>query len=176
MTPLRLVPVVVSLLLVAASVTAAQPARGTTGGPAGTVEFSAGYAGFVDDATIDHGLVGIASRWYLGPRLSIGPEAVYMQGPGGDRDLFLTGNVTWDLFGRNGRSSRVVPFIVGGAGLMRHRARFGTQTFTSTEGAFTAGGGVRAGLNDRIFVAGDARLGWELHYRVTGTVGVRFGR
>jgi hypothetical protein len=164
------------LIFFAASAAAAQTPSSTPAGPAGAFEFSAGYAGFVDDATIDHAVLGIGSRWYLGPRLSIGPEVVYMKGPGGDRDLFLTANLTWDLAGGYGRSPRVIPFIVGGAGLMRHRDRFGSQTFTSSEGAFTAGGGARVRLNDRIFAAGDARIGWELHYRFTGTVGVGFGR
>jgi hypothetical protein len=175
MTPLRSA-VALFLIFFAASTASAQTRSSTGNGPAGAVEFSAGYAGFVDDATIDHGLIGIGSRWYLGPRLSIGPEVVYMKGPDDDRDLFLTGNVTWDLLGSSGRAPRVIPFVVGGAGLMWHRDRFGSRTFTSNEGAFTAGGGARVRLNDRVFVAGDARIGWELHYRVAGTVGISFGR
>jgi hypothetical protein len=164
------------LLLFAASPATAQAPRSTAAGTAGAVEASAGYAGFVDDATIDHGLVGVASRWYLGPRLSVGPEVVYMKGPGGDRDLFLTGNLTWDILGDHGRSPRVIPFVVGGGGIMWHRDRFGSQTFTSSEGAFTAGGGARVRLTDRVFVGGDARIGWELHYRLAGTVGISVGR
>ena len=45
-----------------------------------------------------------------------------------------------------------------------------------TEGAFTAGGGVRAFASDRVTVGIDARVGWELHLRVNGFVGVRLGR
>jgi hypothetical protein len=48
--------------------------------------------------------------------------------------------------------------------------------YTSTEGAFTAGGGVRTLLGDRIILGGDVRIGWELHIRVGGTIGVRFGQ
>ena len=148
----------------------------TRTGPAGAVELIAGYAGFVDDATVDHSVIGGAARVYASPRLSLGPEVLYMRGPGFDRDLFVTGNVTFDVIGRYGRRPRVIPFLVAGAGVMRHSDRFGTATFKSSEGAFTAGGGVRALVTDRVLVGGDARCGWELHCRVAAVVGVAFGR
>jgi len=145
-------------------------------GPSGAVELTGGYAGFVDDATIHHAVAGGSARWYVSPRVSIGPEVVYMKGPANDRDLFVTGNVTIDLAGSYGRPSRVVPFVVVGAGLMRHSDRFGSTTFTSSEGAVTGGAGVRGWITERVFVAGDVRLGWELHARTTATVGWTFGR
>jgi hypothetical protein len=49
-------------------------------------------------------------------------------------------------------------------------------TFTSTEGSFTAGGGVRGLVADRVIVGVDARVGWELHLRIAGVIGWRFGR
>ena len=161
-------------LMVVAAASAQSPS--TAAGPTGAAEFIAGYAGFVDDATIDHALVGGAARWYVTRRLSIGPEIVYLRGPESDRDLFVTGNLTYDLAGGNGRRPRVIPFLVAGAGFMRHRDRFGGRTFSSGEGAFTAGGGVRVRLTARTFGAGEARCGWELHCRLAGTVGVGFGR
>lgn len=144
-------------------------------GPAGAAEFTAGWAGFVDDAMINHGVAGGAARVYVTPWLSVGPEVVYMRGPRADRDLFVTGNVTIDLRGDRGGTARVIPFVVAGAGLMRHSDRFGGRTFSSSEGAFTAGGGVRGRVTDRVFVGAEFRAGWELHARVTGIVGVRFG-
>lgn len=167
---------VLVLTLCFASAAAARSQPAPDAGPVGALEFSAGYAGFVDDATIGHAIFGAGTRWYVGRRLSIGPEVVYMREPRAERNLYLTGNLTWDLLGNRGRPARIVPFVVAGAGMMRHSDRFGDQAFSSTEGAFTAGGGVRAWLNDRIFVAGDARLGWEPHYRLAGTVGVKLGR
>jgi hypothetical protein len=53
---------------------------------------------------------------------------------------------------------------------------FFDDAVTSTEGAFTAGGGVRARVSRRISVGLDARVGWETHVRVGGTVGIRLGR
>ena len=38
------------------------------------------------------------------------------------------------------------------------------------------GGGVRALVGERVNVAIDARIGWELHLRVNGSIGVRLGR
>jgi hypothetical protein len=145
--------------------------------PAPALEFLAGYAGFVDDATIDHSIVGAAARIYLTPRLAVGPELVYMRGPNWDRDLFLTGNLTFDVLPpRNGRPRRVSPFLVAGGGFFQHSDRFGALGFTSYEGAFTAGGGVRGWISDRVYALADLRFGWELHSRVNAGVGVALGR
>jgi hypothetical protein len=145
--------------------------------PAAAVEFLAGYAGFVDDATIDHWIFGGAARVYLTPRVAIGPELVYMQGPNFDRDLFLTGNLTFDVLEPvAGRPRRVSPFLVAGGGFMQHNNRFGINDFTSYEGAFTAGGGVRAWITDRVYTLVDVRFGWELHTRVNAGVGISLGR
>jgi len=167
----RSIAALVCLLLLPPALAAGQ----TLARPSGAVvEFAVGHAAFVDDAAIHHMLFGVAARGHLSSRVSVGPEIVYMRGPGDDRDLVLTGNVTVDL--RSPREApRVVPFIVAGAGLFQHRDRVGTGSFTSTEGAFTAGGGVRAALTDRWFVGGEARFGWELHTRLNAIVGVRLG-
>ncbi|HEV8393323.1 MAG TPA: hypothetical protein VGQ37_03570 [Vicinamibacterales bacterium] len=140
------------------------------------LEVTAGYAGFVDDATVSHALVGGLARWPVTPRVSIGPEVTYMRGPGSDRDLFVTGNVAWDLVSRSAqRPGLVVPYVLGGAGFFRHSDRFGPLTFASNEGTFTAGGGARVWVTQRVYIGGEARFGWELHTRVAGTVGVQLG-
>jgi hypothetical protein len=145
--------------------------------PAPVVEVSGGWAGFLDDALIDHAVFGGSARVYVSPRLSLGPELVYMIGPGQDRDLFVTGNLTFDVLRPTAdRPRRVTPFVVVGGGWLRHSDRFGTETFSSGEGAFTAGAGVRGWVNDRVFVAGEARVGWKPHLRLSGTVGVALGR
>ena len=143
--------------------------------PAPAVEFLAGYAGFVDDATIDHSIFGAAGRVYLTPRVAVGPELVYMRGPGDDRDWFLTGNLTFDLLSpRQGRPRRVTPFIVAGGGFFQHSDRAGSFSFSSYEGAFTGGGGVRAWITERVYALADFRIGWELHSRVNGGIGIGF--
>ena len=91
--------------------------------------------------------------------------------------LVLTGNLTWDLLGSmNGRSRRLTPFLVTGGGIFSTRERFFNGTYTSSEGAFTAGGGVRAPAGDRVTIGVEARLGWEAHIRINGLLGFQLGR
>ena len=175
MTGMRRLWVVLALLVAGCLVFGARAFAQPGAAPA--VEVTGGYAGFVDDATIGHGLFGASARWSVTPRVSLGPEVVYMVGPRSDRDLFVTGNVTWDLMASGGpRAGLVVPYVVAGAGFFRHFDRFGALSFASNEGTFTAGGGARVWVTPRIYVGGEARFGWELHTRVAGTVGVQLGR
>ena len=144
--------------------------------PGPAAEFAAGWVGFADDGIVSEGLVGGAARWYLLPRISVGPEVVYIHGDNHSH-LIVTGNVTFDLFAlTSGRPRQVTPFLVAGGGVFQTRESFFTQTFTSREGAFTAGGGVRALVTDRVTVGVDMRVGWELHLRVNGSIGLRLGR
>lgn len=141
-----------------------------------SVEVAAGWVGFPDDGTVSEGLLGAAVRWYPRPRMSVGPEIDYIQGHDHSH-LIITGNVTYDLLAAtNGRPRRIVPFLVVGGGLFQTRETFLTGRFTSSEGAFTAGGGVRTSASDRVTLGLDTRIGWELHVRVNGFVGVRLGR
>jgi len=136
----------------------------------GSAEAVGGWVGFVDESPVNHGIFGGAVKWHPSPRVAIGPEVVYMIGPGSDRDLFVTGNVTFDVFA--GRP--VTPFFVVGGGMMHHTENFGFQKFSSNEGAFTGGGGVRFAIGDRFYIAPEARLGWELHSRLSVAAGWRF--
>lgn len=157
---------------VAAFITILAPAAYAQAPRTGAVEGIGGYAGFLDESVMHHSVLGGAARVYLLPRVAVGPELVYMKGPGDDRDVVLTGNVTFDFL----RGPRVVtPFLVAGAGIFSHSDRFGSQTFSSTEGSFTAGGGVRIPIGQRLYVAPELRIGWEPHYRVSVAVGWRFG-
>jgi hypothetical protein len=134
------------------------------------VEAAGGYVGFADDGVVGHSLVGGAARWLVAPRIWIGPEIAYMRGEGEHSDLMLTGNVTVDLLERRpGRQA--IPYLLVGGGLFQTRDTFGSETFTSCEGAFTAGGGVRVFLTDSLYVAPEFRGGWEPHVRVSVSVG-----
>jgi hypothetical protein len=161
------------MMMAGFAVTAAGQTSAPRGRPAPAVEFTGGYAAFLDDSAIGHGVFGAAFRFHLTRRLSVGPEIAYMIGPGDDRDLFLTGNVTFDLANPGpGRAGQVTPFLVAGGGLMRHSNSFGGAAFSATEGAFTGGGGVRVWLSPRVYAGSEFRIGWEPHFRITGTIGV----
>jgi hypothetical protein len=107
----------------------------------------------------------------------VGPEIAYIQGENHSH-LMLTGNVTFDFVRAvNGEPRQITPFAVVGGGLFRTREPFpNNEVFTSSEGAFTAGGGVRALVGKYVIVGAEARIGWELHIRLNGLVGVRLGR
>ena len=143
--------------------------------PTPAAEFAAGWVGFADDGVVNESLVGGAARWYLLPRISVGPEVVFINGDNHSH-LVVTGNVTFDILGPINRRPRpVTPFLAAGGGIFQTRESFPTGTYTSSDGAFTAGGGVRALVSNRVTVGIDARIGWELHLRVNGLIGLRLG-
>lgn len=144
--------------------------------PGPRIEAAAGWVGFADDGVVNEGMAGAGARWYVGPRLSLGPEFVFISGAE-HHHLVVTGNVTLDARGpaADGRD-RVTPFFVAGGGLFRTTESLPGGDYSSTEGAFTAGGGVRAPIGDRVSVGVDARIGWELHVRVNAVAAVRLGR
>ena len=156
---------------------AAQSNEASATRPGQALELSVGHASFVDESPVGHLVVGGGWRVYVMPRLSLGPEIVWMRGPGSDRDLLLTGNVMYDFRGPGpgGRQVRVAPFVVGGGGLFQHAERFGPTRFSTQEGGFTAGGGARIRITDRVYAAGDVRTGWEPHIRIAGTIGITLG-
>lgn len=139
--------------------------------PDPAIDVHAAWFGFADDGVVSEAGFGGALRWYLHRRIAIGPEALYIQGDN-HHHFVLTGNLTVDLL-----PGRVIePFIVVGGGMFQTHESFFDAAVTSSEGAFTAGGGVRARVNDRIRVGIDARVGWETHIRVGGVVAIRLGR
>jgi hypothetical protein len=165
---LLLVALVAGFTLTAASSAEAQ-AR-----PGPAVEFAAGWVGFADDAVISESLVGGAARVYATPRLAFGPELAFING-NRHSHLMVTGNLTVDLLNViAGEPPKVDPFVVVGGGLFQTREAFPGGSFTSSEGTFTAGGGVRVHLGRRVYAGIEARIGWETHLRVNGAVGVRF--
>lgn len=164
----------VFVMTLTAGIAAAQPVSPLSPDrPRVVAEGSLGWAGFGDEGIVHHALVGAGVRVPLTPRLSLAPELQYMSGPGSDRDLVLTGNLVVDLLAATpDRPRRTTPYLVLGGGLFRHANDFGGRTFSSTEGAFTAGVGVRSWIDERFYVAADARLGWEPHFRLAAILGV----
>jgi len=143
--------------------------------PAPVGEFAAGVLMFPDEGIVTEGFAGGAARFYLSPRISVGPEVAYISGENHSH-VMLTGNATFDLVRPvNGQPRAVTPFAVVGGGLFRTSETFpNNQISTHTEGAFTAGGGVRALVGKRVVAGVEARIGWETHIRLNGFIGVRF--
>ena len=126
------------------------------------VDLSGGYAAFVDESPIAHFTFGGGARWQLSPRVSIGPEVVFMKGPDDDRDIFLTGKVIVDFLPRR----LVSPYFVADGGAMLHGGRFSSGSYWAREGAVSAGAGARIDVTPRLSVAPEFRIGWEPHLRV----------
>jgi hypothetical protein len=144
--------------------------------PAPAAELALGWVGFPDEAIVSETLAGGTARWYVSPRIAIGPEVIYLHGDNHSH-FVLTGNLTWDLVNPStGRAGQVVPFLVVGGGVFQTRETFFNGAFTSNEGAITAGGGVRALVGEAMTAGVDVRVGWETHIRVNGFIGFRFGR
>jgi hypothetical protein len=139
--------------------------------PAPVLEISGGSIAFTE--ATESFLAG-AARFYVKPRLSIGPEVTYIFADGHSH-VVVTGNVVYDFL-RPPR--RFTPFVVAGGGIFHSREEFRllNQVSTHTEAAFTAGGGIRSLLGNRVVVGADVRVGWELHVRLGGTIGVRLGK
>jgi hypothetical protein len=145
--------------------------------PGPAAEFAAGALFFADDGVVTEGFVGGSARVYVLPRVSLGPEIAYIRGDNHSH-FMLTGNVTFDLVTPvKGDPQLVTPFVVVGAGLFQtHESFLDDENFASSEGAFTAGGGVRGLIGERMMLGVEARVGWELHVRVNAIVGVHLGR
>jgi hypothetical protein len=143
--------------------------------PGPALDFSAGVLSFPDDGGgVQETMIGGGARFYLSPRVAIGPELSFIDGDDHSH-VILTGNVTFDFIGPSGgHRPALTPFVVAGAGLYTTRESFVSGPYRHTEGAFTAGGGVRAAFGGRLTAAVDVRVGWELHLRVNGTLGIGF--
>lgn len=146
------------------------------GQAATTLDISGGWVAFPDDGIVSETAIGTAGRFSLSPRLAVGPEALLISGDSHGH-LMLTGNLWFDVIPwKAGRPPKVTPFLVAGGGMFHTWESFGGGDSSHTEGAFTAGGGVRAAVGDRTTLGLDVRIGWEAHLRLSGVVGFRLGR
>ena len=136
--------------------------------PAPAVDLTAAWIGFADDSVVSEPGFGGAFRWYVSPRIAIGPELLFIRGDFHNH-FVLTGNLTWDVLPQATHPA-ATPFLVAGAGMFQTHETFFDDAVTSSEGAFTAGGGIRSRIGERVSVGVDARVGWELHIRIGGFV------
>ena len=165
----RVAAAVVALVLFAHPASAQQR-------PAPALEVAAGWVGFADDGVVSEFPIGGGFRWYVSPRVSVGPEVTFITGDSHSHQV-VTGNLTFDFLTPRRGAPRITPFMVVGGGMFRTSEEFANRPrYSATEGAFTVGGGIRAPLTGRAAAGVDARLGWEPHLRITGFVSVRLGR
>jgi opacity protein-like surface antigen len=135
------------------------------------VKVIAGASAFLDeDIPFDHLVIGGAFSFHMTERLSVEPQMLYMNGPDSDRDLVLMGNVFYELAAGN----RYSIYVVGGAGILNHKRRFGTSTFSANEVTGNGGLGVKVFLTKNVFIAPEFRFGWEPFMTAQAAFGYSF--
>ena len=147
------------------------PARAQEGAltpPKVEVKATFGASGFGDELDYPHFVAGGSVRFYVTRRLSVGTELLYMRRSRADQDYLFTPTVAYDL---TDPRQRAVPYVIGGVGAYQRRGRFTSPPTWSAD----FGGGVKIFLNDRLFIAPEARLGY-VGYEATmrGTVSIGY--
>jgi Outer membrane protein beta-barrel domain len=151
------------ILLVAASAHAQQK-------PRPEIKATAGWVGFIDESWINHTIIGGSARYYLTPRVGVEPEILYMIGPGSDRDVTVIPHISFDFLTRD----TVRPYVIGGAGWMRHSQKIGPIRFSDNEWVGNGGVGVKFFLTPTLFVAPEFRIGFETILRTAASIGFTF--
>ena len=150
----------------------AQPSAGARRSRGAAIEVTTGANVVVDDGFAYDALVGGGARFYLLPRVSIGPELTYIPSPGGIHDFQAFGTVTFDLLVSNVRRQvRITPFFVLGGGVRR----FDDGEFVESSGGIAAGVGLRWLATDRVHVAAEFGVRAD-RGRIAVTAGVRLGQ
>ena len=136
------------------------------------IQGNLGFSNFLDDYGLYHYVAGGNARIRIFRGLTFVPEFTYMYRSRADRDFLLLPNVAWEFR----RGKRIVPYVIGGVGMLNHRAN--TDYWDSNiTGAISGGGfGAKLFLNQRVFIAPEFRIGWEPHYRFTMGVGYVLAR
>jgi len=136
------------------------------------VKFIAGAAAFLDEETpLDHFVIGAAGVIGLTPRLRIEPQFLYMNGPDSDRDITITGNLLYDMW----FTQKSALYVVVGGGLLRHTQDFAVVgPFSSYDGTFSGGVGMRFDVSEKFYVAPEFRVGWDPLYQIAGMAGFKF--
>jgi hypothetical protein len=136
-------------------------------------KFILGTAGFLDEVTkFDHTVLGGAYVIKLAGRLRIGPEFLYMIGPGNDRDFTFSAQVAYALY----ETDKLEIYAGGGIGLMHHKDQFGIGPAFTVTGIFYDGGiSSNVYLTNRIFVTPQFRIGIpEGAFLFTAGIGYKF--
>ena len=104
-----------------------------------------------------------------------------MRNSADDQDYLSQVSVAYD-FGKP--TKRVVPYVVGGIGVLHHRGRFFGSDFVTrqprvfetsfTQPAASLGGGVKVFLTKRLFIAPEGRVGRQPSLRATVSIGYVF--
>jgi hypothetical protein len=109
------------------------------------------------------------------------PELNYMRRSSNDQDYVVQPNVVYEI---NSVGDRVVPYLIGGVGVIRHKSVFHEYDFVTgapvtfdtsyTTWSTSVGAGLKVFLSKHLFVAPEARVGREPTVRATVSFGYVF--
>jgi hypothetical protein len=126
-----------------------------------------GWAGFADDGWLHHVTATAQVRLRLAGGLKFAPEFSYMYRAAADRDLVFVPNLIYEFR----RGAKIAPYLIGGAGILRHYERHPYWSWVSNGKTFGFGFGTKIFISQRFYVAPEARFGWEPFLRIGGSIG-----
>lgn len=171
-----------SAVLITVLVTSHVVAQDSGYQPRAEIKMIVGASDFgTDDRSYPHLVVGTAARIRISRHWSIEPEFNYMRRSSNDEDYVVQPNVVYEF---NRLGDRVVPYLIGGVGVVRHKSVFRGSDFVTgapvtydtsyTTWSASAGGGLKVFVSKHLFVAPEARLGREPTARATVSIGYVF--
>ena len=171
-----------SAVLFSLMVTSHVVAQESNSRPQPEIKMIVGASDFGDeDESYPHLLVGAATRIHLSRHWSIEPEFNYMRRSANDQDYLVQPNVVYEF---KSPGNRVVPYLIGGVGVVRHRSVYrGTDFVTGAPVTFdtsyttwsaSAGAGLKVFISRHLFIAPEARLGREPTARAGISIGYVF--
>ena len=135
--------------------------------------------GLDSNESYPHFVVGAATRIRITRHWSIEPEFSYMKRSSNDEDYIFQPNVVYEF---NRVEKRVVPYLIGGVGVMRHKGAYNSSdsptgvpvTYDTSYTTWTvnAGGGLKIFVSKNLFVSPEARIG--LQPTIQGTVRIGY--
>ena len=171
-----------SAVLITLLVTSHVVAQDSDSKPKAEIKLSVGASDFGDDnESYPHFVVGTAFRIHISRHWSIEPEFNYMRRSSNDQDYVVQPNVVYEF---NSVGNRVVPYLIGGVGFIRHKSVFhGSDFVTGAPVTYdtsyktwsaSAGGGLKIFLSKHLFVAPEARVGRQPTVRAHVSIGYVF--
>jgi outer membrane protein with beta-barrel domain len=171
-----------SALFFSLAVTSHVAAQQSEPQPRAEIKMIVGASDFGDeDESYPHFLVGASTRIRIAHHWAIEPEFNYMRRSANDEDYFFQPNLVYEF---NKVGKRVVPYLIGGVGVLRHKGVFLDTDFVTgtpvridtsvTTWSASAGAGLKVFVSKHLFIAPEARLGSEPTARATVSIGYVF--
>ena len=171
-----------STVLLTLLVTSHVAAQDSGSQPKAEIKMTVGASDFgTDNKSYPHFMVGTAFRFRISRHWSIEPEFNYMRRSSNDEDYVVQPNVVYEF---NSPGDRVVPYLIGGVGFIRHKSVFhGSDFVTGAPVTYdtsyrtwsaSAGAGLKVFVSKHLFIAPEARIGYQPTVRANVGIGYVF--